>query len=502
MTTQVTSKKKPPLHWFAPRFSLRMLLLVVTVAAIGSAVWWRWPVMRTTTVRKDSYLYEETFTYHRGLWGNLIRHGVHRTTVDGEVKLEEHYREGLLHGPQRISRRELLVTGEYFLGEKHGTWKYESRPEPILHLLPATYDDPFGGPPIHKPASQTRTAAEIYRGVEHWNRGKRDGLFQWWNHSGKLSFSHEFKNDRLIAAQNSPSGGLLAQRVAAGVLNNQKLENALFAHIDLEYPKTPLREVIEDLRERIGLSFAMRWRRKTVVLPAPPEPAHEPPLPTMNEIPFSDDWILVEPEDLRAAPQLVDMRPRSLARPLPLPPVVTNIDVAPVSVSLKSVPLLAGFDAILSPLELVLDYRYGVLCIVDTEGAEDWQDATGVMDLHPPSGSLLESRLDSPAKPTCLEPLRDVLQNLAADQEIQVELRVPKNPIVVPHGEMVGLFREVVMIRDDPSTAPKEPLPITLRQLLGLLLDQANLHCREERGVLIIEPLKQNAGAQAEDALP
>ena len=53
------------------------------------------------------------------------------------------------------------------------------------------------------------------------------------------------------------------------------------------------------------------------------------------------------------------------------------------------------------------------------------------------------------------------------------------------------------MIRNDPSTAPKNPLPITLRQLLGLILDQANLHCHEENGVLIIEPPLKTEAIQA-----
>ena len=61
---------------------------------------------------------------------------------------------------------------------------------------------------------------------------------------------------------------------------------------------------------------------------------------------------------------------------------------------------------------------------------------------------------------------------------------------------MVSLFREVTMLRHDPSTAPRTPLPITLRQLLGLLLDQANLHCHEENGVLIIEPPSKAAARE------
>ncbi|MBC7852757.1 MAG: hypothetical protein IAF94_04910 [Pirellulaceae bacterium] len=41
-----------------------------------------------------------------------------------------------------------------------------------------------------------------------------------------------------------------------------------------------------------------------------------------------------------------------------------------------------------------------------------------------------------------------------------------------------------------------EPIPISLRQLLGLNLDKAELHCHEVNGVLIIEP-PSKAAAQA-----
>ncbi|MGI8977996.1 MAG: toxin-antitoxin system YwqK family antitoxin [Pirellulaceae bacterium] len=451
MTTNRVAKQRSPRRWFSPRFSLRLLMLLVTAAAVGSAFWWRWPVTQTTEKRQGSSVTKETSTYHRGLWGNLIKHGVHRETVDGEVVLEEHYREGLRHGPYRSLR----VTGEFLLGEPHGTWRFEPR--------------------------------------EHWN-------------GGKLWYSLEYKNGRVIGDQNHPSASLLARRVSEGTLDQQMLSNALFADVDLEYPETPLSEVIEDLRERFNLPLAMRWKRKTVVLAPPPQP-DEPPLPAMHEIPFSDDWILLEPEDLEAARHLVDMRPRSLAspiRPAPPAPVVKNIHDAPVNVSLKQITMLAGFDAILTPLELVLDFRYGVFCVVDAQDAADWEDVTGVMQLRPSPKTPLADRLDLPAQLTSLEPLRDVLQHFAATQEIPVEFRPANERTVVlasiPDDELPRLVQGV--IRYGASTNPKRSATITLRQLLGLLLDQANLHCYEENGVLIIEPPKNVPTIQAKASSP
>ena len=60
MTTPAIADKKPRRRWFSPRFSLKMLMLAVTAAAIGSAVWWRWPVTIKRVIRQ-SPLIEETY---------------------------------------------------------------------------------------------------------------------------------------------------------------------------------------------------------------------------------------------------------------------------------------------------------------------------------------------------------------------------------------------------------------------------------------------------------
>ncbi len=462
MSTPAIFETKPRRRWLSPRFSLQVLFLMVTAAAIGSAYWWRLPVTVTTEVTKGKRIFRETFTYHRDLKGNLIKHGVHRATITGGLDLEEYYQEGVLHGPFRNSYSHGgSTTGQFYLGEKDGTWKYEM--------------------------VKTDYPLEIIRMEESWSRGKREGFFQRWDHTGKLCLSFEFKNDRLVASMNSPSGTLLVKRVVDGTLKDQALEHSLFHRVDFDYPDTPLREVIEDLHERFQIPLAPRWRRKTVALNPPPEPGVAQQ-PEMHEIPFSEDLILLESNDPKAAPQLVDMRSRSLPKPAPPPPVVKEIHLAPVRVDVRGVPLLAGYDEVLSPLGLVVDYRCGLLCIVDAEGAAAWRDATGVNDLHPAKDSSLANRLDAPAQVTCLEPLREVLRNLAKDQDIAVELRLSRDLNEVPGDELVRLIWSAVMIRNDLTTSPKKPVPLTLRQLLGLILDQANLHCHEENGVLIIEP--------------
>lgn len=492
MTTPTTAAKRPR-RWFFPRFSLKMLMLAVTAAAVGAAFWWRWPVTQTTEKKQGSSVSQETFTYHRGLRGNLIKHGVHRITRDGKIIREEFFQEDILHGPFRQSWGMGSSTGAWYLGEKDGIWKYD----PSEELPPE----------------------QRIRGEDHWNRGKRE-LMRRWDHTGKLSFGLQFKDGRLTGGEHCLSASLLAKRIAEGTLDDQKpigqrggqggrpkqnftLMDVLLWDVDLDYPETPLGEVLEDLQERFQIQIVPRWKRRTVELKPAPEPA-EAPLPAMHEIPFSEEWILVEPDDPTAPPHLIDMRPRNLPPPAPPPPpVVWEIHRAPVTVNEKQIPFVAGMDAILSPFRLALDYRYGVLCVVDADGAADWQDSTGVMQLRPSPETSLAQRLDLPAEPTRMWAVWGILRDLGKDQGIDVELRMRAGYRVNLEDSVMGGRRGEVCLPGNalilpnlPQSNPKKPIPITLRQLLALLLDQANLHCHEENGVLVIEPPPETAPMQ------
>lgn len=193
-----------------PQFSLKMLLIAVTAVAIGSAVWWRWPITETVArlevsdVDGSTYQIYETFTYHRGIRGDLIKHGLHRQTQNGQVWLEDRYREGVLHGPVF---KWPGITGEYYGGEKHGTWEYG-----IWEKQPSNAPL-FAANPVPRALS----IRDSYRAVEHWNRGGRDGLFQWWDSAGKLCFSHEFKRDQLVIPPETQSKNLLLRRMSQRV---------------------------------------------------------------------------------------------------------------------------------------------------------------------------------------------------------------------------------------------------------------------------------------------
>ena len=90
--------------------------------------------------------------------------------------------------------------------------------------------------------------------------------------------------------------------------------------------------------------------------------------------------------------------------------------------------------------------------------------------------------------------LRRVLGNLAVVQEIPVKIDFSNEELAareyldgwldLPEGSDVVSEEQAAALKYADQPPPK---PLTLRELLAILLDQANLHCHEENGVLMIE---------------
>lgn len=463
--TYIPPEKQKPRRWLTPRFSLRTLFVVVTTATVGAGVWWRWPVTKVTTKESEGgYTLQETYTYHRGFRSELIKHGVHRQTVNGEVELEEHYREGVLHGPYRQSEPGAIdrITGEYLAGKKHGVWNYSPRSFPMI----------VKGGYIENPLS-IAWPSKTYRAQEHWSRGRREGLFQWWDEAENPCFRYTFKDDRLIVPAGNHSS-LILRRIADGQLTDTRIQQALVQRCELVYYYLPLHTVLDRLAEKHGLRFAFRSRRIAVPPTLLSENARSYHLGQRHDdSDYAQRWLKAVPS-LQSKLLLCD---------------------APIRVDMRNGPLHAEIEAILSPLGLALDYRNGILCIVDAGSPYDWEAATGTPQLHPPAGSPLALKLNESAKPFMACTLRRALGNMSDVQGIPVK-------ITFSHADLAA--REFLDAWFDLSAAshlatdkqaveanvlnqPSESESLTLRQVLSLLLDQANLHCHEEGGVLIIE---------------
>jgi hypothetical protein len=408
---------------------------------------------------------QETYTFHRGFRGELIKHGVHRKTLNGKVELEEHYREGVLHGPYQesspFSRDTRKITeGEYRAGMKHGTWSYA--PDWIPHIEKG-WESPL----------TVEWLKERYRVEEHWDRGRRDGLFQWWDEAGKLCFSYEFKDDRLIVPAGNHSS-LLLRRIADGQLTDTRVQQALVQRCDFYYHDWPLHSAMENTAKKHGLRFAFRSRRIAV------------PQGLLSENQF-DYFLGRRHTDSALAQQLLKAVPTLKGKLL--------LCDAPIRVDVRNGPLHAGLEAMLTPLGLAIDYRNGIFCIVDTGSPYDWEAATGVSQLHPPAGSALAAKLDKPAKLMAQGTLRRVLGNLAVVQEIPVKIDFSNEELAareyldgwldLPEGSFSTTTEQSWLEKNLDKPVP--PKALTLRELLTILLDQANLHCHEEKGVLMIE---------------
>ena len=135
------------------RYSLRALLLMLTIASIGAWYWFRVPFVREANrplteqewdfvevpevENVDPFkspfrelLADERQRFRRVLIGEPLRHGRTELFFSGSrLPLgEEHWVEGQLHGAWSRRHRSgaLAVRGEYRGGKRHGPWEYYS----------------------------------------------------------------------------------------------------------------------------------------------------------------------------------------------------------------------------------------------------------------------------------------------------------------------------------------------------------------------------------------
>jgi len=124
----MTDASPPPRRWRL-RFSLRMLLLVVTAFAIGFPIWYRWPFEETEYRypggdKTKPPIGSSLKTWRRTWGGGKVQHGrtVTESTRDA-TKTIEHFEEGKRHGKYEAYRRGTLIrTGQYEDGKREGTW--------------------------------------------------------------------------------------------------------------------------------------------------------------------------------------------------------------------------------------------------------------------------------------------------------------------------------------------------------------------------------------------
>lgn len=173
------------------QFSLKWLLIGLTAAAVGVAIWARWPFAVETKFETSLWLEgaertergsvarmrssREVAYYHRLLGGKQVQHGTSELFGESGKRLVlRTYREGVLHGEYRewYSGGQERSKGTYFRGWKDGEWEFLRQPR-FAH----TKDN--------------------FRNVQTWQRGIPQGEWRWEDGNGKVHLRALYERGRV-----------------------------------------------------------------------------------------------------------------------------------------------------------------------------------------------------------------------------------------------------------------------------------------------------------------
>jgi hypothetical protein len=208
-------------RWPRFRFSLRVLLLAFTAAAIGFPIWYRWPYTEESQLPADTSkppAFHVVTTWRRTWGGGRTKHGPEtRERRDGKVSVVEHYKEGVLDGPFTEHYHGTEIAGQYTAGQKSGRWKRRS----------------------------TESDLELFT---TWNEGKLDGPAEMQRLDG-TSIPFLFRNGSLIELDGKPvhySFVELKNRVRA---DSEQLAAILERPAIIEFIETPLKDSLAFLTD-------------------------------------------------------------------------------------------------------------------------------------------------------------------------------------------------------------------------------------------------------------
>jgi hypothetical protein len=437
-------KSKRPRRWFAPRFSLAAALAAMTLCSVGLWYWYRVPyevVHQKVGYRLDDPLdsYHEysigirgarQSEYVRRLWaGSTLRHGP-LTTFD-----------------EKGAKRVFEEFREGFRHGKYTRWDEEGR----LLLEGQFYRGRAQGDWVHHlPFDRRRPPATMYR-----SDLQQDVAF-----FGVFILGHSDQAEAPITIE-------LGRCVS---------------HWDRGLPDGEWTWTNPQGKTNLRLTLA-RGRLVTA------EPAiDDPRLLSALQKQFRDDpqgiISLLRPVNFECVDSALK-DPIVLMKDATRTPIIldarrmeksgVNID-AKVTCRIENQPLLAAFGPILADYPpLFVDYRFGVFWIT-AEGEEGpWEDRTGVSEARPKPGSLLEREWQALSQLNYVEtPLPHTFAILEDMHEIRFDLsQLPPEYLQLP--------------------VTKELSAISLKNCLGILLDDLDLTCRLEDDVIVIE-------RQAEDS--
>jgi len=440
------------------------------------ATWWQLPfeeeiiedVNVCSAVSPGDYIRyyrREVRTLRRGIWGEKIQHG--QTTVfdrDGNKITEEHWSFGVLHGTFRswFSNGQLEIEGSFRNGEKKGTWTYWNREgEKTLQNKVSDGEiieyirDEFGNLTELK-ISESKQDGSVHT-VSRWNGDQSQRLEyteyrsvcdpnldranfhavrqQGWHDNGARRYVSSWMNGKLHGTWKTWS----KKNELAKTLTFQqgKLVQADGKNVNDYLSNYPLKET----------ASADNWQRH---------------ITKIAQLDFSNAS-LQEIAEYVEKNYKVDTKVNRK--------VLTNDQFA-ITGQQRDIPLFAALTLLFQPYGLTCVNRYEVIWITTVDDAKNLRDRTGVYQLQTSEGSRLDELLSQDTRCDFVEtPLEEVLEYLMDLHPIKLALKNPLNG--------ASLAKRPVTLNAQE---------ITLRAGLGMILEQLDIECIVENGVVVIRP--------------
>jgi hypothetical protein len=249
-----------------------------------------------------------------------------------------------------------------------------------------------------------------HRTTAHWRQGKLDGLHKTRLADGRM-LARQFSAGRLTHADGRPVENGLLDLLESGAITDARVAEGLKNSGEIQFINTRLPDAVMYLSEGYDLQILL-------------------------------DISKVEDIDL------------------PIAEVACDSDLCTILTLLTE------------PRGLACDYRYGCLWITTADDARDWRDPTGVAEIEPTAGSVLENVWNEPVDVEAInQPLTTAVKQLCTPLAVPIDL-----------SQMAASGTPV----DPPVThfAKRHPF----RHILGALLYKAGCRCELDEGTLIILP--------------
>jgi len=235
MRRMAASAPSPPIatrrrHFL--RYSLRGLLIFLTLACVGVWYWFRVPyeeefkhpknVVRLWRIgRKMVYVDHEVQRYRRVPFGKPIRDGLTELFAEDGFKIgEERWNEGHRHGrwTHWDTTGKVIREGEYSVGKKHGRWIEQC--------------DESGN-------------SEIRSG---YNRDRLDGEWQFVD-QGRVVRTIQYERGEVLTIDGVAIDDPLGRALRAGQIDEEHLAQMLTKPAEASFHNAPLKDVIEMVSE-------------------------------------------------------------------------------------------------------------------------------------------------------------------------------------------------------------------------------------------------------------